>query len=97
MGCFVSGQYPTTCDCGGMLGYVMDGNVPTAITAINNALCGHKAQLRLRPPHELEPSTIMADDGVYQTTHNKNRHPLVIYHLLLPFFPAAKRGLRGER
>jgi hypothetical protein len=86
MGRFISGQYPTSCDCGGMLGYVMDGNVPVAVTAINKALRDHKEELRLRSPHELEPSTITADDDVYQTAHNKNQHPLVIYHLLLPFF-----------
>ena len=92
MGCFISGQYPTTCDCGGMLGYVMDGNVPAAVTEINKALCSHKQQLRLHPPHELEQSTIVADDDVYQTTHNKNRHTLIIYHLLLPFIVPPQAG-----
>jgi len=86
MGCFISGQYPTTCDCGGMLGYVMDGNVPAAASAVNRALRNCQGQLRLRPPQELAQATIVADyGGVHQTTHCRNQHELLIYHLFLPF------------
>jgi len=86
MGCFISGQYPTTCDCGGMIGYVMDGNVPAAILAVNRALQATLAQLRLQPPHELTRATIMGDDdGVHQTIHERNPHDLLIYHILLPY------------
>ena len=86
MGCFISGQYPTTCGCGGMLGYVMDGNVATAVAAVNRALHENRDQVRLRAPHELTEATIMGDDGgVHQTTHGANQHELLIYHLLLPY------------
>jgi hypothetical protein len=86
MGCFISGQYPTTCDCGGMLGYVMDGNVAAAVSAVDRALRDKRRQLRLRPPHKLAQATIMGDDGgVHQTTHGPNQHELKIYHLLLSY------------
>jgi len=86
MGCFVSGQYPTTCDCGGMLGYVMDGNVPAAVKAINKALGNRREQLRLQPPYQLTPSESMSRDGsVRQTAHRQNQHVLLIYHVFLTF------------
>jgi hypothetical protein len=85
MGCFISGQYPTTCDCGGMIGYVMNQNVSSAIAAINNALSRHRWRLRLRHPHSLQQTTIVASDSFHQTLHDKAPHTLTIYHLLLPF------------
>ncbi len=87
MGCFISGQYPTTCDCGGMLGYVMDGDVPAAVSAVDRALHGSRNRLRLRPPHRLEQASIMANhnSGVHQTKHSRNPHELLIYHVWLPF------------
>jgi hypothetical protein len=85
MGCFVTGQYPTTCECGGMLGYVMDGNIPSAVAAVNTALGSHRQQLRLRPPHTLQPATLIADKDVHQTAHDKDQATLTIYHLFLPF------------
>jgi hypothetical protein len=86
MGCFVSGQYPATCDCGGMLGYVMDGNVLLATIAVNRALKRHHRQLRLRLPRELEQATIFPDDpAVRQTRHDRNRHEFVVYHIMLPY------------
>lgn len=86
MGCFISGQYPTTCDCGGMLGYAMDGDVLAAVSAVNRALHANRGQLRLRPPHKLARATIMGDgSGVHQTAHGRNQHELLIYHLFLPF------------
>ncbi len=84
-GCFLSDQYPATCDCGGMIGYVMDGNVPKAVDAINRALGSHRGPLRLHPPHELEPAAITPDRRVHRTRHVGNRHDLVVYHIFLPF------------
>jgi hypothetical protein len=83
MGCFISGKYPTTCGCGGMLGYVMDQNVDSAIASINTALSGHKDQLQLCCPHLLQTAAIHPD--VWQTLHGKEVPVLTLYHLLLPF------------
>lgn len=86
MGCFVSGQYPTTSGFGGMLGYVMDRDVASAIVAINKALKRKKDTLRLTSSHCLEPAVICpGSDDVFETAHETNGHSLLIYHLLLPF------------
>lgn len=86
MGCFISGQYPTTCDCSGMIGYVMDGNVPKTIAAININLVTCKTQLRLHPPHRLEQAAILpGNDQVLQTVHSNKQHNILIYHIFLPF------------
>ncbi len=84
MGCFISGQYPTTCDCGGMLGYVMDGDVTSAVVAVNRALDSHRDELHLRAPHELGPAAISPDRRVRQTTHQRGETRLLIYHIFLP-------------
>ncbi len=85
MGCFISGQYPATCDCGGMIGYVMDGVVSTAIDAVNKALHGRRAELRLNPPHELVKAELIADSRVFQSAHQQDQRTLLIYHIFLPF------------
>ena len=84
MGCFISGQYPTTCGCGGMLGYVMDGDVPSAVAAVNRALAGHRHELYLHPPLELSPAAISPDRRVRQTMHQRGQTTLLIYHIFLP-------------
>lgn len=86
MGCFVSGQYPTTCGCGGMLGYVLDRDIASATKAINKALKRTKNALRLASPHRLKPADICpVSDGIFETTHETDGHSLLIYHILLPF------------
>ena len=85
MGRFVRGQYPTTCGCGGMLGYVMDQNVDSAIAAINTALSNNKDQLQLRSPHLLHPAISLDNPDVHQTLHGNGTLDLTVYHLLLPF------------
>jgi hypothetical protein len=84
MGCFISGQYPTTCECGGMIGYVMDGVVSTAIAAVNGALKDRRAELRLNPPHQLIQAELIADPRVFQSAHRQNQGTLLIYHIFLP-------------
>jgi hypothetical protein len=83
MGCFLSGQYPTTCDCGGMLGYVIDGDVPSAVAAVNQVLHHRRGDLHLGPPHQLAAAAIIADARVYQTTHSPPTRTLLIYHIFL--------------
>ena len=85
MGCFVNGQYPTTCGCGGMLGYVMDQDIDSAIANINKALSNHKDQLQLCSPHSLQPAISLANPDVHQTLHGNGTLALTVYHLFLPF------------
>ncbi|MGE0529472.1 MAG: hypothetical protein AB7P49_20660 [Bdellovibrionales bacterium] len=86
MGCFISGQYPATCNCGGMLGFVMDGDITNAVEAINQALGNNKSKLFLRKPYQLEQAGICGnDDRIRQTSHDKPNPGFLIYHLLVKY------------
>lgn len=86
MGCFISTKYPATCDCGGMLGYVMDGNTASATAAVNGALGKKVAELNLQPPHRLHQAAIAPHEPrVRQTKHSMDHQDFVIYHLFLEY------------
>ena len=78
-------KYGAGLPCGVMLGYVMDGNVPSAYAAVGKAILAKRA------------SILLTSDGCFQTSpllvghkwHGETRHFLpdrifTIYHLLLP-------------
>ncbi len=86
MCCFVSIQYPCTCGAGGMIGYVMDGNISAAKSSINHSLSRRQIELRLQEPTQLHPATILANDpSICQTLHSVDGVPLLIYHLLVAY------------
>jgi hypothetical protein len=86
MGCFISGQYQSGGNIGGMLGYVMTRSIDDAIEAINQQLAaGHKA-LRIQQPFELQESAIVANEPhVRQTTHTLDDGDFEIVHLFVKF------------
>jgi hypothetical protein len=55
---FVSGQYGAAVSHGGMLGYVLDGNVDAAIGSALAAIVCHATDLGMTPPVQLRPSSI---------------------------------------
>ncbi len=87
MGCFLSGQYDGGSDCGGMIGYVMDNNVPKAVIAINKALKTYENSLRIKQPVKLKISSLLNenDNPCYETIHMNSEKDFTIYHLILPY------------
>lgn len=86
MGCFISGQYDGGGDCGGMLGYVMDNDIPFAVNAINKSLAKNACALELKKPHQLLPCKIYPkNSNCAQTEHKVKRGLLTIYHILLAY------------
>jgi len=84
MGCFISGQYQSGGNIGGMLGYVMTRTISDAITSINHQLADHHDGLRLLKPFELQQSVIMPDEqDVKQTTHSLDDGDFEIVHLFV--------------
>lgn len=86
MGCFISGQYQSGGNIGGMLGYVMTRTISDAITSINQQLVNHHDGLRLLKPFELQESVIIPDEQhVKQTTHSLDDGDFEIMHLFVKF------------
>lgn len=58
---FVSGQYASAVRHGGMLGYVLDGNVAGAITNVESNVKSQYASLGMESPGTLHPSSVLAE------------------------------------
>ena len=59
---FVRGQYAVRVHHGGMLGYVLDGKVPSAIQSVGSLIKKRHKELQIQPPGDLEPSSIRSGD-----------------------------------
>lgn len=80
---FVEGKYAKGLDKGGMLGYVMDGDVPAAVDAVANSIIRQRADLKIKDGG-LEPSSIRpADARVRETRHSLHRRRFVLHHLFV--------------
>lgn len=83
---FVSGQYSSAVRHGGMLGYVLDGNVPTAINNVAKNVRKRCAALAMQPPGELGRSTILPNETGARETEHRRKHDSAlfqIHHLFL--------------
>lgn len=56
---FVSGQYANAVRHGGMLGYVLDGDVAGAITNVESNVKSHHVSLSMDPPGTLHLSSVL--------------------------------------
>jgi hypothetical protein len=84
---FVRGQYALRVHHGGMLGYVLDGKVPDAIRNVGGLVKKRHDELRMRPPGDLEPSSIRADDErTRETRHVRTDQSktFLIHHMFAP-------------
>jgi hypothetical protein len=80
---FVEGQYAKGLDKGGMLGYVMDGDVPRAVASVGNAISQRRADLKMKNGG-IGPSLIRPDDArVRETRHSLNSGRFVLHHVFL--------------
>jgi len=85
MGCLVNGQYQSAPSLSGMLGYVMNGDVKSARSAIDNALKKNAAVLHLCKCSNLQvPKSIPAGKHRNETLHLGLEGEYAIFHLFLP-------------
>ncbi len=86
MGCFLSGQYQSGGNVGGMLGYVMTRTIDSAIRSIDRQLADNHEELQLVEPHELrESESVPNEANIKQTTHARPNAKFEIIHLLVQF------------
>ena len=71
---FIRGQYAARVRHGGMLGYVLDGNVAHAIQNIRNVIKKRFRELGMESPGEMLPSSVRPDNSRVKETYHSRRH-----------------------
>jgi len=81
---FVVGTYARGLAHGGMIGYVMDGKIPLAMKAVDNAIRKKQVQLRQREPAGLNESSLRPNsEQVRETTHRRVAKDVTLHHVFL--------------
>ena len=83
---FVTGQYASQVPQGGMLGYVLDGDVESAMNRISLAISRHRRDLGMRTPGLMLKSTIPTAVTTLRETQHRRKltgQPFVIYHVFV--------------
>ena len=81
---FIRGQYARQMRHGGMLGYVLDGNVEQAIENISSLIKRRHKELKMPPPGEVTQSSIIPHDlRLRETLHMRQSSPgnFLIHHI----------------
>lgn len=106
---FVRGQYAGGVRHGGMLAFVLDGDVPAARSGVEVCIRGLHRELGMDAPGAFSPSSIRPDDPrASETRHNRPARTgqFLIHHLfmkgdpdapMLPESPAKSEKGRGKR
>jgi len=81
---FVRAQYALRVHHGGMLGYVLDGKIPSAIQSVGGLIKKRHEELQMRPPGDLERSSIRCDDERARETRHVRKDQskaFLIHHM----------------
>jgi hypothetical protein len=85
MMCFIEERYSTGLANGGMLGYVFDGDVESALKSVSKLIEANREKLRCHEAPSFKQSSILGGKpGVSESLHSLARNIFVIYHLFLP-------------
>lgn len=83
---FVTSQYSRAVRHGGMIGYVLDGDVPTAITRVEANIRRCHLDLCMTPPGALRFSTVLSSETRARETHHQRElgaNSFCIHHLFM--------------
>jgi len=83
---FVDRKYSRHVHHGGMLGYVLDGEVDRAMTNVGNVIRRHHQILGMKPPGDMRASSIRPEDPRAKETHHERRTdpaPFRLHHLFV--------------
>lgn len=82
---YFNGQYARDLDKGGMLGYVMDGNINEAIKDVQRAIEKRRTNLHIQENGTLNASSSIISKQVKETLHKYGPNDkFTIYHIFLP-------------
>lgn len=78
---FVTGQYAKAVRQGGMVAYVLDGNISRAMTNVETNIRSQHSALRMDPPGAFQPSTVLKDDARVRETHHHRAHETNLFRI----------------
>lgn len=84
---FITGQYSKAVRHGGMLAYVLDGDIPRAMKNVEANIQKQRAMLCMSAPVGFVPSTALAGDDRARETHHQRSHETTVFrihHLFMP-------------
>ena len=82
---YFDGRYARDLDKGGMLGYVMDGNIDAAINDVKKAIEKRRLNLYMEENETLRASSYITSNKVKETLHKYgSTKRFTIYHIFLP-------------
>ncbi|MCA6611902.1 MAG: hypothetical protein IM516_07275 [Pseudanabaena sp. M158S2SP1A06QC] len=77
-------QYAIGLKQGGMIGYVMNGKIDGAITAVNKQIKDHYKDLQMKPSKGLNPSSRLPENLIRESLHHLPDRDFTIHHVFLP-------------
>ena len=83
---FVTGQYSRAVRHGGMIGYVLDQDIPRAIANVEKNVRAQCRALCITPPGHLLDSKVLGSDERVRETHHQREHDnrkFRIHHLFM--------------
>jgi hypothetical protein len=78
---FVTGQYSKAVRHGGMLGYVLDGNVSQAMTSVEGNIRTHYTALCMTAPGTFQSSDILKGDARARETHHQRTNETGLFRI----------------
>jgi hypothetical protein len=78
---FVAGQYSKAVRHGGMIGYVLDGDVSDAMTNVEANIRQRHKELCMTPPGAFVSSTVLKGDTRARETHHQRAHETVLFRI----------------
>lgn len=88
---FVTGQYSKTVRHGGMIGYVLDGRVPEAMSNVEANIRDRHKELCMSPPGAFQASAVLADSRARET-HHQRAHETGLFRIHHLFVAAQSRA-----
>lgn len=93
---FVNGQYSRAVRHGGMIGYVLDGDVTRAITNVEGNIQRQHSALCMTAPGKFLPSTVLKKDARARETHHHRTHETNVFCIHHLFIATECDGERSE-
>ena len=78
---FVTGQYSKAVHHGGMMGYVLDGNIPNAVTNVEGNIQQQQAKLSIGNPATFLPSSVLINEARARETRHQRAHESVVFRI----------------
>ena len=89
---FVTGQYSRSVRHGGMLGYVLDGDIDNAIDNVENNIRKHRVKLRILGSDTFLPSAYLDGIQISRESHHQRANesvPFHIHHMFMAGIPTS--------